>query len=105
MPSNNPFPEAFLLSSPLPVGEAAPLLLLILRRGTHPQRPPDPGGEVAAAAVVDGLDGVGDHKCSPTQRLHGLVGEVAVVATILGLNLLPRLFITKLAAAAVPQPP
>jgi len=60
MPSNNPFPEAFLLSLPLPVGEAVLLLLLILSHGTHPQRPPDPGGE--PVAEVDGEGGVGDHK-------------------------------------------
>ena len=30
---------------------------------------------------------------------------MAVVVTILGLNLLPRLFITKLAAVVVPRPP
>ena len=107
MPSSNPFPEAFLPSLPLPVGGVAPLLLLIPNNGMHPQLPPDPGGEVAAVAVavaVDGVDGVEDHKC--TRRLRGLVGEeVVVVVTILGLNLLPRLFITKLAAAVVdPQP-
>lgn len=112
MPSNNPSPVAFLLSLVLPVGEAAPLLLVILRHG-HRRRPADHllDGEgeaavAAAAVVVDGVDGVGDHKWSPTKRLSGLVGEVAVVVTTLGLNLLPRLFITKQAVvAAVPQPP
>ena len=109
VPSNNPSPEAFLLSLVLPVGEAAPLLLVILRHG-HRRRPADHlldgEGEAAAVVVVDGVDGVGDHKWSPTKRLSGLVGEVAVVVTTLGLNLLPRLFITKQAVvAAVPQPP
>ena len=60
--------------------------------------------EVVVVEAADGVDGVGDRKWAPTQRLRGLVVEVAVAVNIPGLNLLSRLFITKLAAAAAAVP-
>jgi len=94
-PSNNPSLVASLPSLVLQVGEAVPLVLVIPRHG-HRRRPADRLLDGEAGVVgVGGVGGVGDHKWLLTKRLSGLVGEVAVVVTTLGLNLLPRLFITK----------
>ena len=113
MPFNSNFLEAFLLSLPPPVGEALPLLLLMLRHGHKRRHPVDPllRGEAAAVvvavAVVDGVGGVEDHKCPPTHQLRGPAGEVVAVAVvpILGHNLLPRLFIITPVVVVVLQPP
>lgn len=84
---------------PRMVGEAAPLPPRILHRGMHP-----PDLLLDGAEVVDGVGG--DHKWLSLRRLRGLVEEVVVVAVVvptLGLNLPPRLLLSKLAAA--PQLP
>jgi len=51
-------------------------------------------------AVVDGVDGVVDHRLL-AQLLHGLwQGEVVVAGPNPGLNHQPRLFLSKLGAAS-----
>ena len=103
MPSTNPFPgEALLLNLPRAVGEAAPLLLLILHRGPHPPRLLLGGVVVGVVVVVDGVGG--DHRWLSLRRPRGVVeGEAVVVVPILGLNPLPLSFLNKL--VAVPQLP
>ena len=99
MPSNNPFlVEALPPGLAPPVGEAVPLLLLMVRRGMHP---PDLAGAAAAGvvvAVVDGADGVGHRRF---QQPLG-VWEAAAVVVALGPS---RLLHLLLSTPGVPCPP
>ena len=110
MLSNNPSPEeVLLLDSLLVAGEADHLLLLILPHGTHQRHSPDlllaGEEEEVVVVVVDGADGV-DHRWLALRwlvlrELRGAEEGEGEEAPILGLNRLPRLFLSQL--VEVPQ--
>lgn len=103
MPSSNPFlVEALPLGLAPLVGEAVPLLPRMVRRGMHPLdlAGPEEEEEVVAAAVVDGVDGVGHRR---VQQPRGLQEGVAAAAVaVFGPSRLLRLFLSTLGVVSPP---